>query len=287
MTLRPRRLVGILICMLLCARLCVGLTPSGIPPATYDYRAQRQERPVRLRAPPVAAPAPQRPPPPTAQTYASDGHALKVWLAQPPGAGPHPVVLYLHGGAALEADEWRAAQAFVDAGYAVVAPTWRGESGNPGRYALCYGEVDDAIAAVRWAAAQPTLDARRMFSFGYQTGGVISALLSLYGELPLVATASVSAMYGADDLDALGLPLPFEDTPLARELRTFPPFVGQPAHPHIAYLGGRDPLIAPHEARLQAATERGQLRVNLLWLSADHRGALEPAISAFIAQIGD
>ena len=285
MTFRPRRLAAVLAFGAACTVLCVALSPGGIAPATYDHRDLHAERPTALRDP-GPAPAAQRPPAPTTLSYTSGGRSLKVWEARPPGDGPHPVVVYLHGGAALEDAEWQAAQAFVAAGYAVVAPTWRGESGNPGHYELCYGELDDAIAAVRWAAQREGLDHTRMFAFGYQTGGVLSAFLSLHGELPLLATASVSAMYTADALGELGVPLPFVDDPTERELRTFPPFFGQPAGSHIAYVGGLDPLIAPLEDKLQAAAERGQLRVNLLWLRADHRSALAPAIQAFTAQIG-
>ena len=270
----------------LCIALCCALSPDSIPPAAYDYRTERSSRPPKLHSP-GPAPPPRDAPPPTALTYPSAGRDLQVWVARPDGPPPHPVILFFHSGTALERSEWDATQAIVDAGYAVVAPTWRGENGNPGDHELCYGEVDDAVAAVRWAAEQPGLDPRMMFVLGHQVGGVISGFVSLYEDLPLLMTASVSAMYTQESLNDLGLPFPFVDGLRARELRVFPPFFGQPRLPHIAYLSEQDPLVAPLEELLQEASEREQIRVNMLWLSPPPAQLLEPAIDAFLQQIGD
>ena len=286
MTLRPRRLAAVLLLFVVCTLLCVLVSPKKIPPATYDYRVQHHTVPTQLHTTAPAA-APHNPPSVQPLTYTSDGQTLKVWLARPNQPQPHPVIVYLHAGTALEQAEWDAVQAFVDAGYAVVAPTWRGEHGNPGIYSLCYDEVDDAVAAVQWAAQQPGLDSRRMFAFGNETGGVMAGFLAMYGELPLLATASVSALYFPQDLDQVGVPLPFVDTRIEREMRTLTPFFEQPVLPHIAYLGELDPLVAPHADKLLEASERGGIRINLFWMPTERHSALQPAIQAFMAQIGD
>ena len=272
--------------MAVCTLLCMRVTPNGLPPATYAYRVQHLAHRTQLHAP-DAAPAPRVPPPPTPLDYPSAGHRLRVWVATPTTPAPHPVIVYLHGGTGLSASEWEAAQTFVASGYAVVAPTWRGENGNPGIHELCHGEVDDAMAAVRWAAAREDLDGQRMFAFGHETGGVMAGFLAMHGELPLIATASVSALYQPKDLHKLEIPLPFVDTPQEREIRTLTPFFDQPVLPHIAYLGEQDPLVAPHADQLLDASERGQIRINLLWLPAGHHDVLLPAMEAFLLQIGD
>ena len=106
-------------------------------------------------------------------------------------------------------------------------------------------------------------------------------------DLPLLMTASVSAMYTQESLNDLGLSFPFVDSLRARELRVFPPFFGQPRLPHIASLSEQDPLVAPLEELLQEASEREQIRVNLLWMAPPPEELLPSAIDAFLLQIGD
>ena len=282
---RPQRLLLPLGVLLLGVGMCAVTRPSGIQPAHYSYREARPQRDPALLHPGPAPPPHDPPPAAEAQTYPSGDLALQVWIRRPPAAALLPVILYLHSGTALEAAELARVQPFVDAGYAVVAPTWRGENGNPGAQELLYGEVDDAQAAVQWAAQQPGLDGRRMFAFGHEAGGVIAGMLSLYPELPLVVTASVSGLLQEDALDSLGGPLPFRDTAPGRQIRVFPPFFGQTIVPHIAYVGTQDRAIAPHRAPLEAAAEARGDRVHLLWLPGDRDSILPAAIAAFLEQI--
>ena len=87
---------------------------------------------------------------------------------------------------------------FLAAGFAVMTPTLRGENGNPGSFELFYGEVDDAEAAVRFLAAQPRIDSKRIYTFGHSVGGGISALLSLRPEIPVRKGGSSGGLYSRD-----------------------------------------------------------------------------------------
>src|SRR4029453_9711222 len=82
------------------------------------------------------------------------GDQVHGFLAVPPGAGPHPTVLVVHGGPPHhDADAWAPeVQAFVDHGYAVGLVNYRGSTGygkawqdvlegDPGR-----PEIEDVVA---------------------------------------------------------------------------------------------------------------------------------------------
>ena len=54
------------------------------------------------------------------------------WLARPPGDGPFPGLVWLHGSFAASAAQLEPlGQAFPPPGVAVFIPAWRGENGNP------------------------------------------------------------------------------------------------------------------------------------------------------------
>lgn len=286
MRLRPRRLVAVLVVFFIAAINCYVFTPRGIAPAPFNFHAQRAAHQTTLqRPPPDLTLSPTLPTPHTA-TYPAPVGDLKVWVQRPDAPRPHPTILYFHDGVALEAEELARVSPFVAAGYAVVIPTWRGEHGNPGQHEFVYGELEDAQAAVRWTAEHPDFDEQLLFTFGVETGGILSAMLSLQNDLPITATASVSAMVQPRHLDPLTEALPFEEAPLERQLRSFTPYFSQVYQPHIAYVGEADPLIAPYEDVLQTAIERDGTRVNLLWTPGDARAVVPEAITAFIQQIG-
>lgn len=266
--------------------LCFVLTPRGVPSAPFDYHEQRAIHQTALtdvaidRSPPISMP-------PTDQFDAPVG-PLKIWLLLPEEKvqRPLPTILWFHDGPALQETDFERVRPLVEGGVAVALPSWRGEHGNPGAYELNLGEVDDARAAVRWAAAHPELDAGLLFTFGAGTGGMLSGLMSLQADLPLVATASISALVQPRHLDRISAPLPFVDTKRDRQLRTFTPHFGSVVHPHIAYVGEDDPLIGPYEQVLQEAIDREGSRVNLLWLPGPQEAIQTASIEAFRAQIG-
>ena len=135
-----------------------------------------------------------------------------------PGAGPYPVVVFIHGGAWLFGHRatlnpilagLRLFERLPAAGYGFASISYRfsGEATFP-------AQLHDAKAAVRWLRARaPTLDLDpdRVAAWGESAGGHLAALLGLTGDRPdlegdvgvLGPSSSVQAVvdwYGPSDL---------------------------------------------------------------------------------------
>jgi dipeptidyl aminopeptidase/acylaminoacyl peptidase len=116
---------------------------------------------------------------------APDGYPVHGWVTTPPGPGPHPVLLAIHGGPFAQYgwtlfDE---TQAYVSAGYAVVQCNPRGSSGYGSAHGRAirhgFGELDaaDVLAFLDAALAEPELDADRVGIMGGSYGGYLTAFL--------------------------------------------------------------------------------------------------------------
>jgi dipeptidyl aminopeptidase/acylaminoacyl peptidase len=116
---------------------------------------------------------------------APDGSPVHGWVTVPPGPGPHPVLLMIHGGPFAQYgwtlfDE---TQTYVSAGYAVVQCNPRGSSG----YGAAHGrairgawggnDAADVLAFLDDALQDPQLDAGRVGIMGGSYGGYLTALL--------------------------------------------------------------------------------------------------------------
>ncbi|MEJ2515684.1 MAG: S9 family peptidase [Gammaproteobacteria bacterium] len=109
-----------------------------------------------------------------------DGLSVPAWVYRPPGDGPFPVIVSIHGG-----PESQARPGFSDSyqmwlkklGAAVIVPNVRGSRG----YGKSYLKMDngyrredsvrDIGALLDWVAAQPDLDASRVGVIGGSYGG--------------------------------------------------------------------------------------------------------------------
>lgn len=227
-------------------------------------------------------------------TYRSlpDDLALAAWYSRPSGLGPHPAIVYFHGDFTFEADDHTQLRRFVEAGYAVMTPTLRGENGNPGELELLWGEVEDAAAAVRWVAARPEVDDTRIYALGHSIGGGIAALLSLDAALPLRATASIGGIYVPETFVRWSKMK--QQRALVRfdvgrrselELRTLGPQLAYMRCSHVAFVGREDPWFidntraVAHRADALGAPFRGQL------VAGDHMGSREPGLEAFASEV--
>ena len=108
--------------------------------------------------------------------YASPaGEPLLLDLRVPDGAGPHPVIVYLHSGAWISGDRFGGpALRQAQRGYAVASIDYRLAPKH-----IWPAQVEDTKAAVRWLRANATrfkLDARRIALFGTSAGGHIAAV---------------------------------------------------------------------------------------------------------------
>jgi len=121
---------------------------------------------------------------------ADDGVPLDVSILQPPLLEPgrrYPVVIYTYGGphVQLVRDSWSRNGFFhqwlVQQGVLVVSVDNRGAAGRGRDFegavdqALGSSQLPDVLAAVRWLAAQPYVDADHIGIWGWSYGGYMSA----------------------------------------------------------------------------------------------------------------
>ena len=112
------------------------------------------------------------------------GQRVQAFVVTPPGDGPHPTVMSVHGGPEwFERDAFDAeTQAFVDAGYAVALVNYRGSTGYgiAFREALTgdpwFPESADVIAGLDALVAAGITDPERVAFSGWSWGGCLACL---------------------------------------------------------------------------------------------------------------
>ena len=113
-----------------------------------------------------------------------DGEQVHAFLAVPPGDGPHPLVVEVHGGPQAQVTDSfdPLVQAWVDHGFAVLQPNYRGSTGygkrwedalvgDPGR-----PELVDVRAGRDHVVAQGIADPERTVLSGGSWGGYLTLL---------------------------------------------------------------------------------------------------------------
>ncbi len=115
---------------------------------------------------------------------ARDGQNIHGWVLTPSGAGPHPVLLNIHGGpyAQYTCSVFDEAQVYVDVGYAVVMCNPRGAAGYGEAFGRAIkhrmGTLDftDVLDFLDGAiAANPSFDSSRVGIMGGSYGGYLTA----------------------------------------------------------------------------------------------------------------
>jgi uncharacterized protein len=109
------------------------------------------------------------------------GAVLAGTLTLPPGAGPHPGVVYVSGsGPTLREEAHWLDSVFVSRGIAVLAYDKRGNGQSSGRYPGSLASestirtlAGDAVAAARFLASQSGIDRARVGFYGLSEGGWI------------------------------------------------------------------------------------------------------------------
>ena len=133
-----------------------------------------------------------------------DGESIPVFLFTPPGEGPFPVVVMVHGGPEAQwVPQWHVnyvplAQYLVARGYAAAVPNVRGSTGYGKRYEhlddvrLRLNSVRDLESQHAWLAARPEIDASRAVLYGRSYGGyMVLAGLAFQPELWAAGIESV------------------------------------------------------------------------------------------------
>jgi dipeptidyl aminopeptidase/acylaminoacyl peptidase len=162
-----------------------GIRPDG----QVWLHATDSVRPPRTITPDgaVVVPNPDEEPPPGRpfRSFSFEnprGDRVQTFVVTPDGDGPFPTVMSVHGGPEWhERDRYDAeTQAFVDAGYAVALPNYRGSTGYgiAFREALignvCATESEDILACLDGLVAQGIADPDLVFWSGWSWGGCLA-----------------------------------------------------------------------------------------------------------------
>lgn len=155
------------------------------PDGEVWYAWSRSSTPPEIRAGGRVLLRPPGEPAPGGVAYTDhvvDG--VHVFVAEPAAPRPHPTLVLVHGGPHThEADEFSPyVQAWVDHGFAVVLPNYRGSSGygkawrdalegNPG-----FTELEDVARTRDWAVARGLADPARIVLAGASWGGYLTLL---------------------------------------------------------------------------------------------------------------
>ncbi|GAB1820074.1 alpha/beta hydrolase family protein [Herbidospora sp. RD11066] len=171
---------------------------------------------------------------------ADDGLPLAGTLTLPPGPGPHPAVLLLHGSGRLDRDGGTKrlrmalgapmAAALAGRGIATLRYDRRGVGATGGDFRATGfdGHRRDAIAALRALAALPGIRPDAVAVVGHSEGAIHAMSLGTRPDVAAVVLLAGFARPGADalawqaDMLARGLPAPLRPLVRAFVLRTAP-----------------------------------------------------------------
>ncbi|NTZ43268.1 S9 family peptidase [Altererythrobacter sp. SALINAS58] len=188
------------------------------------------------------------PPPQLVRIPASDGGTVPAQLFLPATKGPHPAVVYVHGGPPRQmfpgfhfgsyyAKDFAVNRRMAELGYVVVSINYRSGTGYgrdfreaPGRAWRGASEYADVLGAGRWLAQREDVDPERIGIWGGSYGGLLTAhALARDSELfaagvaihgvfdwswpsPTPGHQNPSYIFGVSEADR---PLAFESSPLA------------------------------------------------------------------------
>ncbi len=126
---------------------------------------------------------------PTFDLVGEDPRKVPAFVYRPPGKGPHPVIILVHGGpeAQYQPSFNSVLQMWIsELGAAVIAPNIRGSTGYDSEYLslddglLREDAVKDIGALLDWIASQPYLDQKRVAIYGSSYGGYIALAAAVH-----------------------------------------------------------------------------------------------------------
>jgi dipeptidyl aminopeptidase/acylaminoacyl peptidase len=150
--------------------------------------------------------------------YASDGLPVVAYTYAPRASrGALPTVVFNRGSYVQPEIAHQLVPMFhrlARAGFAVLAPLYRGSAGAPGLDEMGGAELHDLMHVVELARRLPFVDAGQLFLYGESRGGMMS-LLALKNGFPARAAATFGAF---TDLGALIDAAPARYNPLVRQI---------------------------------------------------------------------
>jgi dipeptidyl aminopeptidase/acylaminoacyl peptidase len=207
----------------------------------FDLRSGAAEQVVPVM-PDAAFPpmAPGR----TVEIKSFDGVAVPAILYQPPGAGPFPAIIEVHGGPLAQSRRTYSGirQYLVAKGCAVLVPNVRGSTGYGKRYAalddmdLGGAPLKDVIAAKQWLISNANVDPDRVAIVGASYGGYMALAAAAFTPREFVAHVD---FFGISDFRSLLASYPAYWA--AYSSATYKKY-GDPKNPaHAAYQHDRSP----------------------------------------------
>jgi dipeptidyl aminopeptidase/acylaminoacyl peptidase len=181
----------------------------------------------------------------------TEGARVQAWLATPPGDGPFPTILNVHGGpTAVMMDGFSPrSQAWLDHGFALLSINYRGSTTFGREFQkviegdLGHWETDDMGAAYAWLVEQGVAIPDQVFLAGGSYGGYLT-LLGL-GKLPDLWAGGMAQVAIADWV------LMYEDQ--AETLRRY----------QVALFGGTPEELPEQHARSSPITYADRVRAPL------------------------
>lgn len=227
--------------------------------------------------------------------YPSSAGELLAVVARPPSmpvtadtpAEKIPGVVLLHNGFALTDDTLSWSRPFVDAGFAVLMPSYRGENGNPGAFELLRGELDDVKAATRFFVDEPDVDVNRLYVFGHSAGGGLVSLLALDPDVPFRIMATSNGLYSAGTFTRWKkdepAKVPFDVAGPhgldERTVRALVPNAHELAQPLTIIVGDEDTWVLKHADAVKVRAPAKMVTVHVV--KGDHMGSLPAALGKF------
>lgn len=226
-------------------------------------------------------------------SYSGERIASMVHL--PPGSGPHPAVLIMHGFTGDKVSNHfllvKTARALAQRGFVAMRFDFRGSGESEGRFqdVTIPGEIEDALYVFRWLAEQSYVDEQRMAVLGLSLGGCVAAHVAAADPRvqALVLWAAVADPLGLFQELSQSTPLPpplgwqpdgtldiggwLVGQPFLLSLPEVKPLAALSSYhgPALIVHGTKDPTVPPQHAEMFAQTLGD--RATLVWVEgADH-----------------
>jgi dipeptidyl aminopeptidase/acylaminoacyl peptidase len=137
-----------------------------------------------------------------------DGKAVPAFVYKPPGAGPFPAVIDVHGGPTSQSrrDFGGFRQYLVSKGFVVLVPNVRGSTGYGKSYTKLDnhdfggGPLKDVVACKQWLVAHASVDTGRVVVMGGSYGGYMALAAATFTPTEFAALVD---LFGVSDLKSL------------------------------------------------------------------------------------
>lgn len=207
--------------------------------------------------------------------YVSEGRWITGVMVSPRTPGPHPLLVYNHGGVMqwgrITLADVLEFNRLAERGYVVVASAYSGEGGSEGEPDMGGGDVADVLALMDAVAAFPEVDASRIGMWGFSRGGLVT-----YGVLARTSRLRAAAIVGGPtdllqaprraEFDAFVYPHAIRDYGRDKDavLAALSPILWPErlaaSTPLLILHGGDDPRVEPSDSLRMASALQGLKR---------------------------